>query len=292
MFTFAKLVFLFELTGPVNNGYALFAIRKFFPDFFCANANNSLHREACEKIFGQALTQDRSALKRFQKPPLPFAFYLPVIPLNNIGSPTFEIGLTLAGTALNYSDCFIKGVVSSVRQLAVEHGFNADIASISSVALDGTSLPLSPDDAELMLLSVDNILTPGLDTTESVSVTLQTPLHLIHDGKPLRRITFPEFIRPIMRKISSLAYYYGEAELDMDFKWMAEESFKVAVIEDRLQWESWPGAGVGLIGKLGFRGSLQEYLPFLMMGEQFNIGKKSAYGMGAYRLASVHGFEE
>ncbi len=288
MFTFAKLLFRVELDGPVNNRYALFAMRRFFPDLFCGHPSISLHREAREKIFSQPLTQDPSALRRFQKPPLPFAFTLPILPLNHKDPFYCEIGLALAGSALNYCDCFIKGVVSSVRQLGVEHGFNAEIASISSVALDGTSLPISPEKTVLTLLSGDNFLSTGRGPAETVSMTLLTPLHLIHNGKPLRRITFPEFIRPLMRKISSLSYYYGGSELDMDFKSMAEESFKVSVEGDQLEWEAWSGVGAGVIGKLVFCGPLQEYLPFLMMGELFHLGKKAAYGLGAYRLTTVH----
>ncbi len=285
MFTFAKLMFRFELAGPVTNRYALFNIKRFFPKFSSTYPNNShIEREAREKIFGQTLTQDQSALKRFQKPPLPFAFTLPVLPLNHKGSLTCDIELVMAGITLNYSDWVIRGVVSSVSQLAIEQGFKSNIISITSEALDGSGHHISPDNPELTLLSGDNFITTCTDAAETVRVTLRTPLYQNHNGKPLHCMTFPQFIRPIMRKISSLAYYYGGVELDMDFKWLAEGSFAVGVSEDRLRWESWPNAGSGLVGSMIFSGPLLEYLPFLLMGEQFHIGKKAAYGMGAYTI--------
>jgi len=40
----------------------------------------------------------------------------------------------------------------------------------------------------------------------------------------------------------------------------------------------------GLVGSVTYRGPLDEFLPWLALGEHVHVGKNTVFGMGKYRL--------
>src|SRR5690349_2540332 len=83
---FLRLVVTLRLETDVTDPYLLFGMRTDFAKLF--REVTSCRREVCQQcpdapgcpclpILSQRLSTDPSAVRRFQKPPLPFAFALP-----------------------------------------------------------------------------------------------------------------------------------------------------------------------------------------------------------------------
>src|SRR6185369_17991609 len=97
---------------------ALFAIRQRFPTAFrhavgCLTRDGGCNGGAscpCRTRFDQNLTPDPSALRRYQKPPLPFAFRIPLLPEKSVQGTSVELSLVITGEAINHLDHFLKAV--------------------------------------------------------------------------------------------------------------------------------------------------------------------------------------
>jgi len=100
MFSFAKLIFRVTLAGT-SDRYLLFSFRRIFRDEFMRTCDERGEQLTYEQLFGQALSPDPAAVRRFQKPPLPFVFDFPVLASPHALGNDTEITLMLAGSAVN-----------------------------------------------------------------------------------------------------------------------------------------------------------------------------------------------
>ncbi len=119
---------------------------------------------------------------------------------------------------------------------------------------------------------------------DRITISIETPLRILHEGKPLHELSFSVIIRALMRRISSMAYYYGGVETNLDFKWLVSSSNSVETEQKDFRWVEW-GKGVsGVIGTGRFGGEMAEFHPFLLAGEYIHAGKGAALGLGRFNL--------
>lgn len=286
MFTFAKIHFHVECSRPPRDRFVFYSLRRHFPLAFQKAAQKRRDTHAYSHVFGQDLTSDPTALKRFQKPPLPFAFQLPVITDASADCVNVDIGISIAGTSVNYLACFVDALNIALKSIEEESKLRLQIACITSEGYDGTHTTLNACGDGLVILEGDQLLISTLDNKDMIRATVHTPMRLLHERSVLKNITFPYLIRPLMRRMSSLAYYYGGEEFSLDFNLLSRESEKIVTDNSMISWSVWSGCASGLLGDLILTGNLHDYLPFLLMGEYFNIGKGAAYGMGHFSLTS------
>jgi hypothetical protein len=199
-----------------------------------------------------------------------------------------EVVLSIAGDAVNDIDCYIGAVKRVFSAIGLEHGISTKIRQISTIAADGASNEIGTDNrCEVTLISGDDML-PPLWPVSAIDLDFVSPLRLLREGETLRRLTFSDYIRPLMRRVSALAYYYCGMEFDLDFQRLANDSQNVSSNDKALVWVKEVGTASGIQGRVRFNGDLQEYLRFMVLGERFNLGKGAAYGMGAYRYSTVN----
>lgn len=288
---FLHLNFSFDLLAPVADPYLLFRMRRMFPAAFRQTTGCSRDTGACAvgddcpccQTFSQALATDPAALRRYQKPPLPFAFRLPLIRTG--GSGEMELELVIVGNGVRFAERYIASLLRLCG-----HGlpFPLRLTEVSALAADGSRHRLG-NVAGTLTLSAMPLRTFAeveglpLSGNRALSLSLQTPLRLVGNGRPVLTPDFPLLAGALFRRVSSLAYYYGGIELPHDFKWLATRSRAVGC-RGALEAVNWGGALQGGIGTLVFSGELEEFLPFVRLGELLNVGKGAAYGMGQYCL--------
>jgi hypothetical protein len=302
-FVFAKLIFTLRLEYDVPDPYTLFRTRS---DFMEAFRKAVCHRDGfCEKCaescicpyhqtFSQALSEDGTAVKRHQKPPLPFVFDFPLLAGLSRAGQKIEIGLVLAGSAINYVHEYLNAVDLLFKPAT---GFRKPIASIELVESvtctdfrnrimeDGSDPALD----EVSTISVRDLVDIKTLNPRRLGITIASPMRLLQDGKPIREFSFPTFVRPLLRRMSSLAFYYYGNGLEVDYKWLSAASDSVALVENGFRWTDWPGDrrgdhSGGIIGSGVFEGDLTDFHTFLLLGEYFHVGKGSSFGLGRYRI--------
>jgi len=141
-----------------------------------------------------------------------------------------------------------------------------------------------------VILTADGLRESRTLSSSSITLKFATPLRILLEGKPLRVFAASYFLRSLIRRLSSLAYYYGGGELELDFKWLARQSAAIAGSAEQCYWQDWgataDGRLSGVTGEVLLTGDLTDFHPFLLLGEYFHAGKGASFGLGRYRLVA------
>ena len=287
---YVKLHFAFALRADHEDRYLLFACR---PEFDAAFRRAiSCRRGDCSGCaasgscpypvhFGQAIARDPEAVRRHQKPPLPFVFQFPVLPPPPNRDRLLCCSLTLFGSAAQEASSFI----AAVRLLL--QGMDGEVLKVEAECPGGGRTDIAPGcQPALPLLGAFDPQCSGPLSPDLVRLTLLTPLKLMHEGRLLKHLTFSHFARALMRRASSLAYYYEGAELPLDYRWLSRLSEEVETCSSECRFVSWGGRPSGVIGKVRFMGDLDPFHLLLQLGVASQLGKGASFGFGAYRIES------
>jgi len=296
---FVRLVFTLKLEEGCADPYVMFGLKPYFMDSVRLGAGcgapgceQCSRKDDCvyHRIFSQPLTVEPAALKRYQKPSYPFVFDIPVLPpLPNAGR-TVEIGLTLAGLAVNHVDELIAAIRGMLTAPGLMKRVRTSLVRIESSGYDGSRVSVSaagkePESAKVLTLSLCGLQETVVIPAEVVTVTIMTPMRIMSEGGLLREVSFSPFIRALLRRISSMVYYYGdEEEAEVDFKWLAGQSHATGAVAADFRWVEEGSRWSGLLGSGTFTGVLPEFHPFLLAGEYLHVGKGASFGLGAFRV--------
>ena len=239
-------------------------------------------------VFGQQLSADPEALRRHQKPPLPFAFTIPIPEKTADPAGMLECEMVVVGRAISCLDMLLNGFKALLTAKKSPPGsalLHTDVRDYQ-----GTRYPLENADCpsrtgNLVVMSTEGILASCPRECSHLTIRLLSPLRLVVHGRQLKGFDFSIFVRSIMRRISSLASYYCGYEFNCDFKALSNLAQTVVCREDHFVMVgggSWKTAGIRGYGC--FNGDFGGLLPFLMLGSHVHTGKNAALGMGAYGL--------
>ena len=138
---------------------------------------------------------------------------------------------------------------------------------------------------QMAVLSADDLLSLSLWETNGLGIRLLSPLRLIEAGRQLVRFDFSCFARSVMRRVSALAYYYGECEFNCDFKELSRQAKAIICTEDHFYQSIICDRRLsGISGYGSFRGDFGGLLPFLILGTYVHVGKAASSGMGCYEI--------
>jgi hypothetical protein len=265
------------------------------PGCVCANCSK---QEVCGWyiVFGQKLSTDAAALKRHQKPPLPFVFSFPIAEPFSEGQDEIECGLVVIGHSIPYLGMLLEGF----SKLLSDRFFpeSAEIISVACRDYQGSIQPSSGNyrlttrsrnlvPENLVIISTEGLLESHTWTNSDLHIRLLSPLRLIDHGSFITRFEFSRFARSTMRRVSSMAYYYGESEFDCDFKEISRQIDKVICSDSYFCYSSGLHKKTsGVTGYGSFLGDFSQLMPFIIIGSYIHIGKGSSFGMGAYEVFS------
>ncbi|QXE90844.1 CRISPR system precrRNA processing endoribonuclease RAMP protein Cas6 [Geomonas subterranea] len=284
---YAKLWFSFTLRYDLADPYAFYATRAEFESAFrsalsCKRGDcTGCRRGVCAfpEIFGQQIADDPEAVRRHQKPPLPFIFDFPVLPPPPNRGRLCELALTLVGNSMQHLPAYLAAVRVLVENKGgALTGVTAQSPGGERAAYAGEgSFPLP------LLGSLDPSMTGPLPI-ETVAIRLLTPLKLVQEGRLLKNFTFANFARTLMRRVSSLAYHYEGAEPGLDYRWLSSHSESVRTVGSDCRFVSWNGRPAGILGSARFAGDLEPFHLLLQLGAATHLGKGASFGFGCYRV--------
>lgn len=140
-----------------------------------------------------------------------------------------------------------------------------------------------------------------LGAPEAVTLDLLTPMRLVAGSALVKRITFPIFLRRLLRRLTDLTRTASGDHPGFDHEALLRQAETVQVAEDRTRWvdvasySSRQGRATpigGLVGTITFRGDLGPFLPWLLWGSVTHVGKDATKGDGWYRLRWQDGMLE
>lgn len=283
---YVKLVVSFTLGRGISDPYQLFSCRSSFETAFrksvpCRKSDctgcPSARSCPCPAQFAQKISKDPEAVRRHQKPPLPFVFRFPVLAPATPGT-THHCSLTLFGSAIQEVKRFLTALELLLREIG------ASGIAVYAECPGGERTPVAGE-GPLPILSPLDPAGSGPLPPDRVTVSFLTPLKLVHDGRLVKELTFSHLARALMRRVSSLAYAYEGAAPELDYRWLSQHSETVRTVSSDCRLVSWDGRPAGLMGSLSFRGDLEPFHLLLQSGVATQVGKGASFGFGAYRLS-------
>ncbi len=244
---------------------------------------------------------DSDRLSRAQDLPRPFVFEVApgTHPQLAPGDP-LAIGLTLFGAANRLLPYFIV----ALRALA-ERGLGSTrgrlrVATVTASTPDGDREVF--DEARSVVtppregLRLVHLSRPDDADTRRARVRFLTPTTLKRHGTLVTRPSFTDLACRLRDRVSSLAAFFGDGPIDMDFAGVAERTSHVQTRECRVAWErrtrrSSRTGNVhetsGFSGEALYEGELGEWMPLLRLGEAVHVGKYAVWGNGWLRVEAT-----
>jgi hypothetical protein len=145
-------------------------------------------------------------------------------------------------------------------------------------------------------LTTDNTqLDSGLRSLTSVTLAFLSPTHLKSSGQAIREPEFHHIFKRLRDRLNALSTFFGEGPLDMDFRGFGERSEKIKKVRGHFEWLDRARTSTktgqrhelsGFVGEATYEGDLEEFLPWLVMGELVHVGKHTPWGNGMYAIES------
>lgn len=149
------------------------------------------------------------------------------------------------------------------------------------------------------LLDMDFALVTGkglqCPTVSSGRLALEflTPARIKQRGQWLLPEDFFTIFKALVSRLSLLYHFHctDGAQAFYHFDALKERAKRVTTISQELRWhrrerytnrQDQKNSIGGFVGRMVFEGDLEEFLPFLLLGEQLHIGKGTVYGCGKY----------
>lgn len=270
------------LTGPLFNGKgAVFedALRQLCcAKPVCAPESCRLLQNCpISGLVARGVSPDPELLRRHQKPGLPYVFQI------RYGRDEFD--LVILGSAIAELALFLDVLFpqfSGNKTFAVTAFDNQNSPVAISFDSDGSAV-------NLPLLETSELLecsTPRFYTCRQIRIDLVTPLRMVRGGRELNRFDPVFFIRSLLRRLSSLAAYYGE-EVDSDhFRYLAGLAGEVRLLRQAVVRDT-VAHGRGISGSYELQGPFAELGPLLCLGALVHLGKGASYGQGAFDVTPI-----
>ena len=262
-------------------------------------------------VFDTPVPEDATRMRKYTAAPHPFVF-LPPLEEKTLYRPgeTLAFDLTLIGKGSDFLPYFIytferlgerRGLGKGRGRFAVEsvtwlspQGEEALIYDGNTKTLRNTFRSLTVQD---LLLCTSHLPLSPLHFAHSplhlLTLHFVTPARLVHAETLTPEPDFHALIRALLRRVSNLAYFHCQTELDLDFRGLIAAAEQVKTANGDLRWYDWERYSArqdarmklgGFIGKVTYQGDLQPFLPLLRLGEAVHVGKGTSFGLGKYEM--------
>ena len=259
-------------------------------------------RRRFKALFEPELSRDPVALKKFQKPSVPFVLMLKPFPprMVNAGS-RFDLEVLFLGRAVPLADDFLACLQQLGHFGVIEGRGRFDVVQMTAIG---------EDDAKQCVWQKSDpspAIAPPLDTigswlerqgrpAEEVHVDFRIPARLLVGGRPLRRPVFREIFPFMLRRATSMLHAHADCEPVQDVESLLNAAAAVTVESSHFRWHDWrelsgnrsTSSIGGFTGCLFLRGAvLAEIYWVFAVAALLGIGKGAAYGAGRFVLSGA-----
>jgi hypothetical protein len=245
-------------------------------------------------VFRPAPPPGSDRLSRAQDLPRPFVFEVRSNGTDEYApGDVLEFGLTLFGHANHWLPYFIVALRElAARGLGATRG-RLRLTRVTARAPNGerdvfeeSSPVVTPAEQGLRLL---DLLRPGDEAATRVRVRFITPTTLKRNGTLVSEPSFSDLACRLRDRLSSLACFFGDGPLDIDFAGVSETAARVRTLERHATWERRTRRSSrtgdvhetsGFSGEAVFEGDIGDWMPLLRLGEAIHVGKYAVWGNG------------
>jgi hypothetical protein len=145
-------------------------------------------------------------------------------------------------------------------------------------------------------LRADDLVWPADVNRTRLTLRFTTPVDLRDHGVPVRMPEFGPLVRRLRDRASSLAVFFGDGPLDLDFKGVSALADTVRLVENRARMvavnrhSSKTGQRHdvgGFVGEATYDGeAIGRLMPLVRVGEVIHVGKHAAFGNGRMEVVA------
>lgn len=127
---------------------------------------------------------------------------------------------------------------------------------------------------------------------EQLTLRFTTPTRILQHGRTLTQLPFDLFMRTLFRRLSLLGRIHCGHPWELPYgELIALAAQSVETAATHLRWVDWERYSTrqhqhmklgGFVGEVTYRGNLQPFLPFILLGEATHVGKNTTFGLGRF----------
>ncbi len=256
-------------------------------------------------IFETSPLPDSPFLKNLEDIPRPFVIEPPLSSRTIIEKgENLTFNLILIGHAINYLPYFIVTFKELGKIGVGKNRGKFKLRKIEAVSILEQRSEIIYDSCSDMIKNVDlrfswaDVISASRNRFEMskpkmVTINFITPTRIKYQGEYVSLPEFHVLFRSLLRRIANLAFFHCGEFLNLDYNSLINSAEKVKIERIDVKWVDWERYSFaqkskmkmgGFVGEVQYRGELESYLPFLLIGEHAHIGKGATFGMGWYKI--------
>jgi hypothetical protein len=256
--------------------------------------NQCLLQNACaySYIFETPPPANSEKMRKYTAAPHPFVLQLDQAIAEN--PEQYSLNLILFGHGQRYLPYLIQAL-----KTAGEDGIGASRQPLQLLKIDHIS-----HNQDATTIYQNGSLAPQANNADidippmpnSIEITLHTPVRIKQDGKNLTAASFNfgAFFNTLLRRISLISYFHTDTPLETDFAGLSQQARTIQFNSQQLKWYDWTRFSSrqktemnmgGVVGTLQLNmAGLENFWPYLWLGQWTHLGKGTSMGMGAYSI--------
>ncbi|GFP27978.1 hypothetical protein HKBW3C_02172 [Candidatus Hakubella thermalkaliphila] len=255
-------------------------------------------------IFETTIPDNSTKLRNIKDIPRPYVIENPFFSKKYI-VPDEEIYLDviLLGKAINYLPYFILAIQELGRMgLGKDRGkfilekvkvYKNDNEYDTVYTLESEAISNQQNIIDLNYLATKI----KLSNVNEVTIMFQTPTKIRLNNQNISCPDFNHLFRALIHRLSAISYFHCEKEPILDFVQLIEDSRSVERHFSQVNWIEYSRFSTrqksdllmgGFIGEVSYKGMLNQFLPFILLGEAVHVGKNCTFGFGKYQLLTIN----
>ncbi|MFW6268490.1 MAG: CRISPR system precrRNA processing endoribonuclease RAMP protein Cas6 [Bacillota bacterium] len=168
-----------------------------------------------------------------------------------------------------------------------------NISGQASKIYDYQNYTLSNKNVDLLIKDFNKI-NKNIDKNK-IELLFKTPIAIKNKGKILKEnLSFYILMKNLFRRLSSLSAFYGK-DMSLKFDKYLQQAKNIDINYENLKLKKWYRYSnrqhkkikmQGLKGNIIYKGNLNSFIKFLLLGQYIHIGKNTVFGQGKYLLVN------
>ena len=250
-----------------------------------------------QALFQPAPSADPVARRRFQKPAPALVLTLPVMQETFIDTgERLECEVLFVGAGVSLIHLFLGSMIHLGHLGLVSGGGHFQVREVYSIG-NGHPDKLAwrqddPLDSFICAVQPLSWLVRQDRVPDRLTLSYETPVRLIVNGRPLRKPRFKQIFPFMLRRVTSMIFAHSGVELLDEPSRLLESLSRIDELERRLSWSDWRAiAGQQDLVVGGFTGdmvlagqAIEDIYWVLAVASLFGVGKGASYGAGRFKL--------
>ena len=133
----------------------------------------------------------------------------------------------------------------------------------------------------------------GSRVVSRITLLFHSPLRIKERGDLVVDLSFPVFASRLKERIDLLSHLYCGGPVPREDKEINSLAREITVEKHSLRWQEMERYSTrqkakmklgGLIGMITFRGNLNPFIPYLILGQYIHVGQGTTFGLGKYEI--------